>query len=172
MPAGLLDLVTVKQTPDDSLNGSATVAAFMGAFEADILGDRHVVPERFPGILDRFLGARSNLLFPPSDKFWSAPTSGLSNPAETRRKFSLGTCNACHGGETNTFFTHIGATGMRNPGSPAALSGFLTGTTVTIPVTGGTHVYSDLAEREVAMSNILTHSCARLLGMRRLPFVH
>ena len=172
VPAGLLDLVTVKQTPDDSLNNTLTLDAFMTANKMDILADRHVVPGRFPGVLDRFLGAKSDA---PFGFFWTAPSvSSVSSPtdAETRRKFSLATCNACHTGETNTVFTHIGSGGTRSPGSPAALSGFLTGITVPVPVTGGTHVYNDLAERENAMANILTQSCFRLLGVRRPPFVH
>lgn len=176
---GLLDLVTVKQTPDDSFRngtlGTPTVAAFIVAKEADILGNRHVVPDRFPGILDRFMGAKSEVPFPPNTVFWNAPgltAPPLTNPAEARRKFSLATCNACHGGETNTFFTHIGSVGTRSPGSPAALSGFLTGIDVTVPVTGGIHHYADLAERKTAMNNILTNSCIGLLGVRKLPFVH
>jgi hypothetical protein len=177
---GILDLVTVKQTPDDGLRngalGSATVAAYIVSREADILGNRHVVPERFPTIFTPFMGAKSDVDFPPQSVFWNAP--GLATPpmvdaVEARRKFSLGTCNACHGGETNTFFTHIGNTGTRNPGSPAALSGFLTGITVTDPVNPpASHFYADLDERKVAMSNILTHSCFGLLGVRRIPFVH
>jgi hypothetical protein len=171
VPPGLLDLVTVKQTPDLSLNNTPTLLAYLTASEADILADKHVVPGRFPGVLDRFLGAKSDT--PSPSFFWSHPTpSTLADPAETRRKFSLNTCNGCHAGETGTFFTHIGSVGTRSPGSPAALSGFLTGITMTVPVTGGSHTYNDLAERQAKMSDILTNSCFGLLGTRRLPFVH
>lgn len=176
---GLFDLVTVKQTPDDSFRNGTTgtpqVSSFIVANETSILGNRHVVPERFPTIIDRFLGAKSNVPFPPNTVFWNAPgltAPPLTDPTEARRKFSLATCNACHGGETNTFFTHIGSVGTRSPGSPAELSGFLTGINVTVPVTGGIHHYADLAEREIAMSNILTNSCFGLLGVRKIPFVH
>jgi hypothetical protein len=176
---GVLDLVTVKQTPDDGFRngtvGTPAVAAYIISREADILGNRHVVPERFPGLFNPFMGAKSNVDFPPNDVFWNAPgltTPPMTDAAEARRKFSLSTCNACHGGETNTFFTHIGNIGERNPGSPADLSGFLKGINVTVPVTGGIHHYEDLAEREIAMSNILTNSCFGLLGLRRIPFVH
>lgn len=180
VPPGLLDLVTVKQTPDDGFRngtvGTATVASYLQSAEADILANRHVVPERFPGIFDPFMGAKSDVPFPPSQVFWNAPglaAPPMTDPAEARRKFSLSTCNACHGGETATFFTHIGNVGGRNPGSPAALSGFLTGIDVTLPVPGTwPRHYDDLAEREAAMSRILTSSCVGLLGVRRLPFVH
>lgn len=173
------DLVTVKQTPDFSFNGtattgSATLTAYIVANEVDILNDRHVVPERFPTILDPFLGAVSDV--PSSSMFWHAPgltSLPMTNPAEARRKFSLGTCSGCHAGETNTFFTHIGSVGERNPGSAAVLSGFLTGIDVPDPASlGPTHHYEDLTEREKAMSHILTSSCFGLLGVRRLPFVH
>jgi hypothetical protein len=175
VPSGVMDLVTVKQTPDDGFQGTATLAAYIVANEADILANKHTVPERFPGIFNPFLGAKSDVPFPPNAVFWNAPgltAPPMTDPGEARRKFSLGTCNACHGGETNTGFTHIGSSGTRNTGSPAALSGFLTGIDVTVPVSGGIHHYADLAEREVAMSNILTSSCFALLGVRRIPFVH
>ena len=57
-------------------------------------------------------------------------------------------------------------------GRAAKLSDFLTGIDVPVPVSGGTHHYEDLAERETAMSNILRRSCFSLLSVRRLPFVH
>jgi len=189
VPPGILDLVTVKQTPDDGFRngtiGTATVAAYLVANETDIRNNRHVVPERFPSVFNPFLGAKSDVPSPPDQVFWNAPgltTLGLLDPAETRRKFSLATCNACHGGETGTVFTHIGGTlpgappgpppGQRFPGSAAVLSRFLTGFDMTVPITGGIHHYGDLADREIAMSNILTSSCFGLLGVRRIPFVH
>lgn len=172
VPPGFLDLVTVKQTPNDGFNNTATLAAYLQSAQSDIVGGSHKVPERFPGVLNPFLGATSNVPFPPNGVFWNASLSGLSDPAVTRRNFSLSTCNACHGGETNTFFTHIGNVGQRSIGSQAALSGFLTGITVTVPVTGGQHIYNDLAERELKMSNILNKSCFALLAERRIPFEH
>jgi hypothetical protein len=173
--------VTVKQTPADGFRGNNNagtpeVSAYIQQFESSILAGSHVVPERFPGILDRFMGATSNLPFPPFDVFWNAAgltSPPMTNPSEARRIFSLGTCNACHGGETQTFFTHIGTVGNRPPGSEAQLSQFLTGFTMNpVPVFGGSHFYGDLQERQSAMSNILTSSCFGLLGVRRIPFVH
>ena len=172
VPPGLLNLVTVKQSPDSSLNTKKKLGEYLDSAEADILADRHVVPERFPAGLNPFLGAVSNNIDPPGF-FWTAPNLNiLTDPAETRRKFSLGTCNACHGRETSTIFTHIGLIGTRDMGTPAMLSDFLTGIDVTVPESGGTHHYEDLAERETAMSNILRRSCFSLLSVRRLPFVH
>ena len=171
VPPGLFNLVTVKQSPDNSLNTTKTLWEYLGIAEADILADRHVVPERFPLVPNPFLGAVSNI--DSLQFFWTAPNlNTLTDPAETRRKFSLGTCNACHSGETSTVFTHIGLIGTRRMGRAAQLSGFLTGIDVTVPVSGGRHHYEDLAERETAMSNILRRSCLSLLSVRRLPFVH
>ncbi len=173
VPPGVLDLVTVKQTPDESFRngatGTPTVAAYIVANEASILAGKHVVPDRFPGILNPFVGAKSDV---PFGAFWNAPgltSPPLTDPAEARRIFSLGTCSGCHAGETNTFFTHVSP---RSAGTAAGLSGFLMGENVPIPVTGGIHHYEDLAERAKAMSNILTASCFSLLAVRRIPFVH
>ncbi len=173
VPPGVLDLVTVKQTPDDGFRngatGTPTVALYIVANEAEILAGTHIVPERFPGILNPFMGAKSDV---PFGAFWNAPgltAPPMTDPAEARRIFSLKTCNGCHAGETNTGFTHVSP---RGAGSTAALSGFLTGIDVTVPITGGIHHYADLDEREIAMSNILTRSCFSLLGLRRIPFPH
>lgn len=178
VPAGVLDLVTVKQTPADTFNDSAITAQYLNSNQAAVIAGEYVVPDRFPGVLDRFLGATSNVPFPPANVFWNADLTGLPSAveaAETRRKFSLGTCNACHGGETATFFTHIGDRGMRSLGSNTQLSGFMTGTSVTLPTTnvsGGPFPYNDLAERKLKMADILSKSCFSLLSERRIPFVH
>ena len=170
VPAGLLDLVTVKQTPHNIFNNSTTLDAYLDLMEGDVLADKHIVPDRFPTMLDPFLGAVSNMTL---NMFWNAPNPGHPpNTAETRRKFSLATCSGCHAGETLTDFTHIGFLGIRIPGTPAVLSGFLTGKDVPDPVTGVMHHYEDLAERQNAMSNILGSSCFPLLAFRRSPFVH
>lgn len=170
VPAGLLDLVTVKQTPQNIFNNSATLDAYLDSKEGDILADKHIVPDRFPTMLDPFLGAVSNMTI---DMFWNAPNPGHPpNTAETRRKFSLATCSGCHARETQTNFTHIGVVGLRVPGTPAFLSGFLRGTNVPDPVTGVMHHYEDLAERQNAMSNILSNSCFPLVAFERSPFVH
>ncbi|TIX46283.1 MAG: hypothetical protein E5V36_02140 [Mesorhizobium sp.] len=169
---GLLDLVPVKQTPHNDFNGHETLRDYLGTNEVDILNDRHIVRERFPDDLDPFLGAVSNTLFPIY--FWSAPDlNSLIDPVETRRKFSLATCNGCHAGETGTRFTHIGNEGRREMGQPAELSGFLRGETVTVPMSGSAmRRYEDLKERETAMSELLERSCFWLLAFQRSPFVH
>jgi hypothetical protein len=177
-PLGTLDLVTVKQTPDDSFNRTPPVTFYLENRFPDIIADRQIVPERFLGPLNPFRGAKSNA--PNEHFFWDTDVTQIPDHLiEARRKFSLGTCNGCHTGETGTFFTHIGSTGTRELGSPASLSRFLTGIDVPDPSghrhSSGTlfvHRYEDLAERELKLSNILTQSCFQLLAERRIPFVH
>jgi hypothetical protein len=120
---GLFRQDTVKLTPDNSLMGSATLASFINQNEAAILTQTHDVPATFGGA--PFLGAavRNNI------DFWDAP--GINN-AEARHLFSLNTCNGCHGREAGIGdFLQIHP---RSAGSPATLSGFLTGTVVSDPV--------------------------------------
>lgn len=145
---GLLDLVTVKQTPDFALNNSATLAAYIASDAPAILAGTHKVPNSFPGLLNPFLGATAPT---PFGMFWDAPgvVASLANGVELRHKVSLATCSGCHAGETNTFFTHIGSVGQRSLGTPADLSGFLTGITVTDPVDGSvSRTFGDLAIRQ------------------------
>jgi len=169
--SGLLGLVTVKQTPDDHFNGSTTLQSYLAANEGDILNDHLAVPEHFPSALDPFLGAASNTQL--SGFFWFARhLATLANPYETRRKFSLATCNGCHTGETGTHFTHIGSEGKRETNEVAQLSKFLVGEDVTVPAGGGAHHYEDLTERKRAMTDLLARSCFELLAFQRLPFVH
>jgi hypothetical protein len=174
VPAGMLGLVTTAQTPDGSVNGTTTLAQYLVDDESDILNDRHVVPETYPTALDPFRGARSHVANSFTTVFWNTDLTALADPAETRRKFSLNTCNGCHGGETATVFTHLGQGGRRAMGNQAERSDFLTGGNpfFNVPVTGGSHLYDDLEEREAKMSDILTASCTKLLAHKRPPFAH
>ncbi len=132
---GFLRPATVAVTPDGSFNFSARVADFINQNEAIILTERHAVPDDFGG---QPFGAGAIL---NNIDFWSAP--GVANN-EARHKFSLNTCNGCHGAETGTTFLHVNP---RFPGSEAQLSGFMTGTTVGDPVTGEPRQLNDLGRR-------------------------
>ncbi|WP_437515627.1 hypothetical protein [Sorangium sp. So ce1099] len=108
----------------------------MNANEAAIIAERHTFPETFQG--SPFLGGASlnNLTA------WIAPGSASN---EARHKFSLNTCNGCHGAaETGTAFLHVFP---REPGVEASLSGFLTGTSIPDPVTGEPRAFNDLGRR-------------------------
>ena len=71
--------------------------------------------------------------------------------AEARHKFSLNTCNGCHGGETQTGFLHVFP---RSPGQVSSLSGFLTGETVT-DIRGVTRRLSELLRRRQLLEKVV-----------------
>jgi hypothetical protein len=141
---GLLTPDTVKLTPDLSFDGTQTLADFVNQNEATILQEKHVVPETFGG--GPFLGAASlnNLTA------WAAP--GINNN-EARHRFSLNTCNGCHGfAETGTQFLHVFP---RFPGQQADLSGFMTGITMPDPVSGEPRTFNDLGRRKVDLQSLV-----------------
>jgi hypothetical protein len=141
---GFLDPAAVALTPDTQSNGTDRLARFINANEATILTETHEMPLSFEGAPFQ-AGATFNGGF----DFWFAP--GIVNP-EARHKFSLNTCNGCHGGETNTGFLHIFP---RDPGQPSQLSGFLVGITVTDPVTRTQRRLSELARRRLLMEAVV-----------------
>jgi hypothetical protein len=81
--------------------------------------------------------------------FWEAP--GINNP-EARHKFSLNTCDGCHGAETGTEFLHVFP---RVVGEQSRISGFLNGITVEDPTTGEPRRLVELARRRVLMEDIV-----------------
>jgi hypothetical protein len=85
-------------------------------------------------------GAVFNDFFP----VWNAP--GVSSDA--RHKFSLNTCNGCHGRETNTSFLQISP---REVGEQSSLSQFQTGVTVFDPFTNQPRFLSELARRRALL---------------------
>jgi hypothetical protein len=140
---GFMDPATLFLTPDSSFNFSAALARFINANEATILTETHDVPLIFEDA--PFLaGAVFNNI-----DFWSAP--GIANP-EARHKFSLNTCNGCHGAETGTRFLQINP---RSAGESSFLSGFLTGVTVFDPETGQPRRLAELARRRQLMESVL-----------------
>jgi hypothetical protein len=141
--SGSLQPATVKLTPDSSFLGDSLVADFVNQNEAEILIERHEVPASFGGV--PFLGGSSlnNI------DAWTA--DGIANN-EARHKFSLNTCNGCHGRETDTIFLHILP---RSAGAPADISGFLAGVDVTDPVDGSVRHFDDLERRATDMEAVL-----------------
>ncbi len=113
--SGLLELVTVKRTPDISLNNTATLASYLNSDADNILRGRGNVPQQLVG------GSAPNPgSFQPSpqDFVWRAP--GV--PENVRHQFAMNTCNGCHLSETGTRFTHVKP---RNGGVQTTLSDFL-----------------------------------------------
>jgi hypothetical protein len=168
-------LTTIAQTPDDAFNNSNVLTQFLIANEADILADKHVVPEKFPDALTSFLGASATLTPSFNTNYWNADLTSLANPSETRRKFSLATCDGCHDRETETKFSHLGQAGYRGIGGDSEQSYFLNGGNpfFWVPVTGEPHLYDDLGEREKRMSDILNQSCGELVALKKAAsFIH
>ncbi|HLM75436.1 MAG TPA: hypothetical protein VK459_22140 [Polyangiaceae bacterium] len=128
------------QMPDESLNGTAALAAFINGNQAAAKQRRHVVP---PNLLAA--SAPSSL-----STFWSAP--GIID-SEARFGFALMTCNGCHTAETDTTFLHVK---NRAAGVESGLSAFLTGTSVLDPVSGVERELNDLARRAEDMQYVLT----------------
>jgi hypothetical protein len=161
--AGLLKEVTVKQTPDLSLNHTSTLVGYVSASTGTILSGTYVVPLEFPPGT-HFLGGSA---LTPGGMFWNNGTSPTITNRQARHLFSLGTCNACHAGETQTAFTHVKPAPF---GATAGLSGFLTGISVVDPADGSpTRNFNDL-QRRAADLDALVHS--RCLIFPFIPRVH
>jgi hypothetical protein len=140
---GFMEPATLFQTPDRSFNSTDTLGRFINQNETTILTETHEVPPTFEGAPFQAGAVFNNI------DLWSAP--GITNP-EARHKFSLNTCNGCHGFETNTFFLQVNP---RFPGQPSALSGFLTGENVSDPFTGQLRRLSELARRKQVMESVV-----------------
>jgi hypothetical protein len=146
----LLKLKTLAQTPGAAVDKVTQLAPYVNDHEADILDDDYVVPLTYP-VAVKF---RAGALRYESFSYWSAP--GITN-ATARHRFSLNTCSGCHARETDTEFRHIGLAAF---GTPAPLSGFLTGTWVTDPKDASTsRFFDDLERRAVDMDALLQTSC-------------
>ena len=157
-PSPLIE-TTVKQTPNHStvlgqdLLGSQVVADFINQFRTQILDGTYVVPATFEG--GPFLGgATVNRI-----DFWNGSNSPPIIDNQARHLFSLNTCNACHGRETNTGFKQIEP---RAAGVRAALSAFLTGETVADPIDGTLRSFNDLKRRADDLCHLLNTPCATL----------
>jgi hypothetical protein len=141
---GELHETTVDATPDTTVDGTQRLTDFVDQNEAALVAGQAVVPSVFEGA--PFLGGSS---INPGDA-WDAP--GISDPA-ARRAFALGTCRGCHSSaETNTNFLHI----QPNPaGTPASLSGFLLGITLSDPVSGELETFNDLQRRKTDLEGLV-----------------
>lgn len=117
---GHLKMTTVKLTPDEQFNNTATLGNYLNANFAQVCAGQHIVPLQFGG--GPFLGGNS--FVPPT--FWDSPAF-LCPPdpnCNIEFNFSFNTCSGCHFGETNTAFYHIRPTPF---GQPPTLSPFLSG---------------------------------------------
>jgi hypothetical protein len=157
---------TVKQTPDERFNAerdgarAADLATWINANQAALLAGTATVPEHLPfppG--DAFLGASTLNFFMLINgmhhrDYWTA--SGIADN-DARHKFSLNTCNGCHGEETRTGFLHVGTAPF---GAQASLSGFLTGETIKDPVVPATsRTFGELEARAIKLAQFAGSVC-------------
>lgn len=148
---GFLKPSTVKLTPDGSFNFTDALGRYINENAPAIVAERHDVPLSFEG--SPFLGGA---IFNNID-VWFA--NGVMDN-EARHKFSLNTCNGCHGGETNTGFLHVFP---REQGQQSFLSGFMTGIQVSDPVTGELRFLDDLQRRNDDLESLV---CLPVAGLR------
>ena len=161
-PISFLRETPVAQTPDRSFNAADPFWSGSTLFDALVAGGPPVVPPIFFGT--PFQGGAAPVTGNNLSYVWMTSTLDL-NPANpgnfnnARFNRSLNTCNACHAGETRTVFTHIDP--MTPIGLPAALSGFLTGISVTDPAGFGapTRAFNDLARRQADLVGVANSVC-------------
>lgn len=122
IPGGdLLLATTTAETPDDSMNLSPPLDAYLAANAADLA---NFTQKPIPVPL---MGGESSAPLTGPPPFWDhSPVSPLA-PIE-RHHFGFNTCNGCHSLEVNTPFLHVG---VRSFGSPSPLSPFLSTSTAT-----------------------------------------
>jgi hypothetical protein len=141
--SGFMATFPLFQTPDSSFNFSERLGRFINQNEATILTELHEVPLQFEDAAFQTGAVFNNI------DFWDAP--GITNP-EARHKFSLNTCNGCHGAETQTIFLHVFP---REVGRQSNLSGFLTGIDVFDPITGQQRRLSELGRRRALLESLV-----------------
>jgi hypothetical protein len=141
--SGFFEPAALQQTPDVTFNGSASLARFIETNQASILLETHEVPATLEG-----QPFEAGALFNKLD-YWKS--NGIPSE-ELRHKFSLNTCDGCHGGETATSFFHVFP---RSAGRQSQLSTFLTGTVERDPSTGEDRRYNELARRRQLLESIV-----------------
>lgn len=159
--SGQLAIVSAKQTPHNSRNNTSLLANYINTFTPQILAGTYTVPLSHAG--QPFL--TGSVINPSPQQVWRAP--GIVNN-NARNKFSLNTCDACHGRETlTTSFLHVAP---RASGAQAALSRFLIGNgTLATPTTFSmadpivstqTRTYGDLLHRQGDLSTLQNSVCS------------
>lgn len=179
---GQLEEVTVKLTPDLSLNRTALLTDYVNLNTPSILTQTHVVPLFFNG--QPFLGGSSLAPRDPNlvvdvNTHWNNGRWPVITNRQARHLFSLNTCNACHTGETNTRFTHIKPVPF---GTEADLSGFMNGINpdtllrpfeVVDPADGApTRKFNEFRRRRIDLDMLIHSPCFFDLNPRVRALVH
>lgn len=168
---GHLFEANAKQTPHETLRNTDLTANYVNANTVAILNGTYVVPDFWLG--QKFLTNASDVPGgppPPATVFWNdGPTVAIaSRPA--RHEFSLGTCSACHHSETTTAFTHIKPAPF---GTPAGLSGFMTGILVTDPADGApVRNFNEFKRRAIDLDKLVHTPCFLSMLDKAVTQVH
>lgn len=137
----LLAQIPVSQTPLTTDNNTAALTTWMTSNQVAISTSHHVVP-------NTMLAGSSLSPQLPNSTIWNTTPDintghTLVKPSDptfsynVRHNFALSTCNGCHYLETNNSSTLLFHINPRTPGSPSALSPFLTRTVTPDPNNGG-----------------------------------
>jgi hypothetical protein len=215
LTGNLLQNTTTKLEPMAKFNGASlppittgntvadisTLAGFINSNTAAIQANNYTVPltvaaNGTPGTAVNFLAGRADLRSPSAistNHHWNGSGSSGATTFVTddsaRFMFSLNTCTGCHGGETQTVFTHVRYIGFGHNITPTSLSGglrdissFLTGlgtdavgtdndndpnglffvSDAAGRPTGAPRIrgFNDLLRREMFMKNLLCNGCS------------
>ncbi|HEX8474640.1 MAG TPA: hypothetical protein VF666_11445 [Pyrinomonadaceae bacterium] len=155
---GHLFEANAKQTPHESLRNTDLTANYVNANTPAILNNTYVVPDFW--LWQKFLTNASDVPGPPpppATVFWNdGPTVAIIN-RQARHLFSLNTCSACHHSETTTAFTHIKPAPF---GTPAGLSGFMTGINVVDPADlAPTRNFNEFKRRSLDLDQLVHTPC-------------
>jgi hypothetical protein len=168
---GHLFEANAKQTPHETLRNTDLTANYVNANTAAILNGTYVVPDFW--LWQKFLTNASDVPGgppPPATVFWNnGPTVAItSRPA--RHEFSLGTCSSCHHSETTTAFTHIKPAPF---GTPAGLSGFMTGIWVQDPADGTPwRNFNEFKRRAIDLDKLVHTPCFLHMLNKAVAQVH
>ena len=187
----MLHIVSTKNTPHHTRNNTAQLASYINSNALSIINGTNTVPTFWAS--QPFLTGSTFNISVLDSAVWKAP--GILD-AEARHKFSLGTCNSCHAGETRyngkpivsfpmgstpeTDFVHITPrdinvqsylskflTGM---GTLAAPSTFLKGDPAMSATSYTTRSFGDLLRRQSDLAAMSAHSCTSTALLQEAMF--
>jgi hypothetical protein len=149
-------MTTVKLTPDESFNNTATLGQYLNQNFNQVCTGTHIVPLSFNSA--GFLGGNA-FAGPPS--FWDSPTFVCPpDPnCNVEFNFSFNTCQGCHLNDTGTSFYQIRPTPF---GTPPGLSNFLTATFSQPDARCGatfSHGFDEMNRRAVILDQIANQTC-------------
>jgi hypothetical protein len=158
---GHLFEANAKQTPHESLRNTDLTANFVNSTPPGA-----TVPDFWLG--QKFLTNASDV--PSPAVFWSDGPTITIWPRQKRHLFSRDACSGCHARETDTIFTHIKPAAF---GTPAGLSGFMTGINVVDPADGTpTRNFNEFKRRALDLDKLVHTPCFLSMLSGPPPAVH